>query len=58
MRSFTNFLPKQINLEGEWEDAIKELSYLSVYQYLTEGKLFYLDDATPVFKIIELLHTT
>ena len=45
--SFTNFLPEQINLEGEWEVAITELSYPSLYQNITDGKFFYLDAATP-----------
>ena len=43
--SFTNFLSERINLGG-WEVAIKELSYPSLYQNITEGK-FYLDEATP-----------
>ena len=47
LSSFTNFLPEQINLVGEWEVAITELSYPSLYQNITEGKFFYLDDATP-----------
>ena len=47
LSSFTNFLPEQINLEGEWEVAITELSYPSLYQNITEGKFFYLDEATP-----------
>ena len=45
--SFTKFLPEQINLEGEWEVAIAELSYLSLNKNITEGKFFYLDEATP-----------
>ena len=49
--SFKNFLPEKINLDGEWEVAITELSYPSLYQNLpctkTEGKFFYLDEATP-----------
>ena len=44
---FTNFLPEQNNLDGEWEVAITELSYPSLYQNITEGKIFYLDEATP-----------
>ena len=40
-------LPEQINLDGEWEVAITELSYPSLYQNITEGKFFYLDEATP-----------
>ena len=47
LSSFTNFLPEQINLDGEWEVAITELSYPSLYQNITEGKFFYLDEATP-----------
>ena len=47
LSSFTNFLPEQINLEGEWEVAITELSYPSLYQNITDGKFFYLDAATP-----------
>ena len=47
LSSFTNFLPEQINLDGEWEVAITELLYPSLYQNITEGKFFYLDEATP-----------
>ena len=46
LNSFTNFSPEQINLEGEWEVAITELSYPSLYQKITEGKFFYLDATT------------
>ena len=45
LSSFTNFLPEQINLDGEWEVAITELSYPSLYQNITEGKFFYLDSS-------------
>ena len=55
--SLTNFLPEQINLDGEWEVAITELTYPSLYQNITEGKFFYLDGATSRYKIIVLLHT-
>ena len=41
--SFTNLLPEQLNLEGEWEAAISELSYASMYQKFTEGKLIFFD---------------
>ena len=47
LSSFTNFLTEQTNLDGEWEIAITELSYPSLYQNITEGKFFYLDEATP-----------
>ena len=38
LSSFTNFLPEQLNLEGQWEVAISEISYPSMYQNITEGK--------------------
>ena len=37
LSSFTNFLPDQVNLEGQWEVAISEISYPSMYQTITEG---------------------
>ena len=46
LSSFTSFIPEQINPDGEWEVSITELSYPSLYQNITEGKLFYLDEAT------------
>ena len=54
---FTNFLSEQINLDGEREVAITELSYPSLYPNITEGKFFYLDEATADKKTIGLLHT-
>ena len=41
--SFTNFLPEQVNLEGQWEVAISEISYPSMYQNITEGKFKFFD---------------
>ena len=41
--SFTNFLPEQIHLKGEWEVAISEISYPSLYQNVTEGKFTFVD---------------
>ena len=38
-----NFLPEQINLKGEWEVAISEISYPSLYQNVTEGKFTFVD---------------
>ena len=35
---FSNFLPEHENLEGQWEVAISEISYPSMYQNITEGK--------------------
>ena len=44
LSSFTNFLPEQLNLEGQWEVAISEISYPSMYQNITEGKLKFFDE--------------
>ena len=41
--SFTNFLPEQLNLEGQWEVAISEISYSSMYQNVTEGKFMFFE---------------
>ena len=41
--SFTNFLPEQLNLEGQWEVAISEISYPSMYQNVTEGRFMFFD---------------
>ena len=43
LSSFTNFLPEQLNLDGQWEVAISETSYPSMYQNVTEGKFLFCD---------------
>ena len=43
LSSFTNFLPEQVNLEGQSEVAISEISYPSMYQNITEGKIKFFD---------------
>ena len=43
LSTFTNFSPEQVNLEGQWEVAISEMSYPSMYQNVAEGKLKYFD---------------
>ena len=43
LSSFTDFLPEQLNLEDEWEVAISEISYPSMYQNVTEGKFMFFD---------------
>ena len=43
LSSFTNFLPEQIHLKGEWEVAISEISYPSLYHNVTEGKFTFAD---------------
>ena len=42
--SFKNFLPYQVNLDGQWEVAILEISYPSLYQNFTEGKFMFYDE--------------
>ena len=44
LSSFTNFLPEQVNLEGQWEVAISEISYPSMYQNVTEGFSKFFDE--------------
>ena len=41
---FTIFLPEQVNLDGQWEVAISENSYPSMYQNVTEGKFMFYDE--------------
>ena len=43
LSSLTNFSPKQLNLEGQWQVVISEISYPSVYQTITEGKFLFFD---------------
>ena len=43
LSSFTNFLPEQLNLNGQWEVAISEISYPSMYQNVTEGIFRFFD---------------
>ena len=44
LSSLTNFLPEQVNLEGQCEVAISEISYPSMYQNITEGKFKFFDE--------------
>ena len=44
LSSFTNFLPEQVNMEGQCEVAISERSYPSMYQIITEGKFKFFDE--------------
>ena len=43
LSSFTNFLPEQTLLKGEWEVAISEILYPSLYQNVAEGKFTFVD---------------
>ena len=40
---FTNFLPEQVNLEGQWEVAVSEISYPSMYQNVTKETFLFHD---------------
>ena len=44
LSSITNFLPEQVNLDGQWEVAISEISYPSMYQNVTEGKFMFYNE--------------
>ena len=44
LSSLTSFLPEQTNLEGQWEVAISEISYTSMYQNMTEGYFKFFDE--------------
>ena len=44
LSSLTNFLPEQVYLEGQWELAISEISYPSMYQNITEGCFKFFDE--------------
>ena len=44
LSSFTNSLPEQLNLEGQWEVAISEISYPSRCQNITEGTFKFTDE--------------
>ena len=44
LSSFTNFLPQQVNLDGQWEVAISEISYPSMYQNVTKRKIMFYDE--------------
>ena len=60
--SFTNFLPEQVNLEGQWEVAISEISYPSMYQNIIEGKVKFFDEklskSTSTYSIEPGLYTS
>ena len=43
LSSFTNFVPEQLNLEGQCEVAISEIYYPSIYQNVTEAKFMFFD---------------
>ena len=44
LSAFTNFLPEQVKLEGQWDVAISETSYPSMYQNTAERKFKSFDE--------------
>ena len=44
LSSSTNFLPEQLNLDGQWEVAISEISDPSMYQNVMEGRFMFFDE--------------
>ena len=43
LSSFTNFLPEQVNIEGQWQVAIAGITYPPIYQTVTVGKYMFFD---------------
>ena len=43
LNSFKNVLPEQKHPKGEWEVAISEISYPSLYRNVTEGKFTFIE---------------
>lgn len=41
LASFTNFLPEQLFLDGDWEVALLEITYPALYNNITDGKFWY-----------------
>ena len=59
---FTKSSPEQVNLEGQWEANISEISYPSMYKNITEGKFKSLDEklskSTSTYSIEPGLYTS
>ena len=53
LSSFSNFLPEQLNLEGQFQDAFSEISYPLMYQNVTEGRIMFLDKKLSEFYYME-----
>ena len=62
LSSFTNFLPEQVTLEGQWKVAISETSYPSMYQNITEGNFKFFDEklskSTTTYNLQPCLYTS
>ena len=62
LSSLTNVLLAQVILEGQWEVAIPEISYPSMYQNTTEGTFIFFDEklskSTSTFNLEPGLYTS
>ena len=62
LSSSTIFLPEQVKLEGQWEVAISEISYPSMYQNITEGYSMFFDGklskSTSTYNLVPGLYTS
>ena len=62
LSSFTNFIPGQLNLEGQWEVAISGISYPSMYQNITDGNFKFFDEklsrSTSIYNLEPVLYTS
>ena len=43
LSSLINFLPEQLNRDGQWQVANSEISHPSMYQNVTDGKIMFFD---------------
>ena len=43
LSAFTKFFPEQLNLDGQWDVAISEISLSLMYEIVTEGKFIFND---------------
>ena len=48
LASFTNVLPEQLTLEGEWEVGLVDISYPSTFTNITEGEFCFIYDINEV----------
>ena len=50
LSSFKKLLVEQLKLEGQWDVAISQISYPSMYQNVTEGNFMFIDKKP--FKVV------
>ena len=62
LSSLSNFLPEQVNLEGQWEAAISEISNPSMYQNITKGNFKFFEEkmskTTTTYNLEPVLYTS